>query len=652
MLKRLTTNGPETRSLDIPAENIARLKAIFPEACPEGTVDFRTLGQLVGEDIDDATETYGLTWHGKHGSRQLALIPSAGTLRPSPSDSVNWSETQNVLIEGDNLEVLKLLQKSYTGRVKLIYIDPPYNTGKDFIYPDDYRDTIRNYLELTGQTDGARKKLTSNTESSGRFHTNWLNMMYPRLLLARHLLTDDGVIIVSIDENELPTLRLLCNELYGDECFVAILTILCNPKGRSQDKYFATNHEYIVVYSKRPLPKGFFSVDKDEDQINSEYREIDEGAQYRLLELRNTHRDYGRHNRPNLYYPLFVSEDGTIHLERGSETHKVLPIWNDGFEGCWTWDQPKAKRDLGLLVGRQVKGRWKVYRKSFARGAKRMLKTILDDPQYYTERGQREFNQLFDTKVKLFQSPKSPYLLAQLFETATSGDDLIVDFFAGSGTTAHAVMLQNARDGHRRRFMLVQLPEPIDASNNDQREAALLCDAMDVKPCISELMKERVRRAGRKILLTKRGSNVDVGFRAFGLDTSNIRTWDPRGSNLKQALLDNIDQVKKNRSEDDVLYEVLLKLGLDLCVPVQTHTVAGKDVKVLGSPSVVACLSKHIAHSEVELLACGIGELCKHFTSPNDITVIFRDSAFPDDVAKSNLIAILHQQGLKDIRAL
>ena len=652
MLKRLTTNDPETRSLDIATENIARLRMLFPEACPEGTVDFGTLRQLVGEDDDQANETYGLTWHGKPAARQLALIPSAGTLRPCPADSVDWSDTQNVLLEGDNLEVLKLLQKSYAGRVKLIYIDPPYNTGKDFIYPDDYRDTIRNYMDLTGQTDGARQKLSSNAESSGRFHTDWLNMVYPRLLLARHLLAEDGVIFISIDENELPTLRLICNELYGDECFVAILTILCNPKGRSQDKYFATNHEYVVVYSKKPLPKGFFSVDKDEDQINSEYREIDEGIPYRLLELRNTHREFGRHNRPNLYYPLFLSDNGGVHLEPRRDTHRVLPTWNDGFEGCWTWDQSKSKRDLDLLVGRQVNGRWKVYRKDFGKGAKRMLKTILDDSEYSTERGQREFNQLFDTKVKLFQSPKSPYLLSQLFETATSDDDLILDFFAGSGTTAHAVMLQNARDGHRRRFMLVQLPEPIDTANKDQREAAQFCDAIGVRPCISELMKDRVRRAGRKILQSPGGSNVDVGFRAFRLDASNIHTWDPRGSDLEQALLNNIDQVKKSRSERDVLYEILLKLGLDLCAPMQTHTVAGKCVYVLRSPDLVACLSTHITHSEVEALACGIGELCRHLTIPSEITLIFRDNAFPDDVAKSNLLAILHQQGLEDIRAL
>ena len=652
MLKRLAANDPETRSLDISAANIARLKTLFPEVCPEGTVDFQALRQLLGEDSDDANETYGLTWHGKQGARQMALTPSAGTLRPCHADSVNWDKTQNVLIEGDNLEVLKLLQRSYTGGVKLIYIDPPYNTGKDFIYPDDYRDNIRNYLELTGQIDNINRKLSSNVESSGRFHTDWLNMVYPRLLLARHLLADDGVIFISIDENELPTLRMICNELYGDDCFVAILTILCNPKGRSQDKYFATNHEYVVVYSKRPLPKGSFSVLKDDDQITSEYREGEEGERYRLLELRNTHREFGRHNRPNLYYPLFLSEDGGVHLEQIHDTQEVFPTWNDGFEGCWTWSEAKVRSDLDLLVGRKVNGRWRVYRKDFAKDAERMLKTILDESEYSTEHGQRVFNQLFDTKVKLFQSPKSPYLLAQLFETATADDDLIVDFFAGSGTTAHATMLQNERDGHRRRFMLIQLPEPIDASNKDQHEAAQFCNTIGLRPCLTELMKERVRRAGREIRHSQAGSNLDVGFRTFRLDTSNIQTWDAQGSDLEQALLDNIDQVKECRSEDDVLYEIVLKLGLDLCAPVETHTVAGKFVHFLGSPDLVACLPRRIDHSEVEELACGIGELCKDRTVPSEITVIFRDSAFPDDVVKSNLLAILHQHGLEDIRSL
>jgi adenine-specific DNA-methyltransferase len=476
-MQKFTADSPETQSADLVAGNIEQLKALFPEAFTEGKVDFEVLKQLLGEAVDDREEKYGLNWHGKRRARQIALTPSTGTLRPCPEESVDWDTTQNLMIEGDNLEVLKLLQKSYAGKVKLIYIDPPYNTGKDFVYPDNFQDNIKNYLELTGQVEGG-KKISSNTEASGRFHTDWLNMMYPRLKLARSLLVTDGVIFISIDEKEIQNLRFVCNEVFGEENFVAVITLLCNPKGRSQDKYFATNHEYIVVYSKSPLPKGFFSIAKEEDQIEAEYPEEDDGGKYRLLELRNTHREFGKHNRKNLYYPFYTNDDGEVSLTAEDGLHKVLPHWDDGFEGCWTWDKSKAERDGDLLVALKVNGRWKIYRKSYASGADRMLKTILIDKSFYTERGQKEFNKLFNTKAKIFQSPKSPYLLAQLFQTATSGNDLIVDFFSGSGTTGHAIMSQNAADGGSRRYILVQLPEPLDPENKEQKIAADYCDKL------------------------------------------------------------------------------------------------------------------------------------------------------------------------------
>ena len=518
-MKKITANDPETRSADIVAENIEHLKALFPEAFTEGKIDFEMLKQLLGGKVDDREEKYGLNWHGKRQARRLALTPSTGTLRPCPEESVDWDTTQNLMIEGDNLEVLKLLQKSYAGKVKLIYIDPPYNTGKDFIYPDDYRDNIQNYLELTGQIDGDNRKLSSNTEASGRFHTDWLNMLYSRLKLARNLLCDEGVLFVSIDEKELPNLRIVCNEIFGEECFVAVLTILCNPKGRSQDKYFATNHEYVLGYSKRPLPKGFFAIVKEEEQVEAEYREEDEYGKYRLLELRNTHREFGRHNRKNLFYPFFVTDNGQVFLEEGEGRHEVLPIWNDGFQGCWTWDRLKSEEDLALLVGRKIAGRWKVYRKSYANGADRMLKTIFTDKSYYTERGQNEFNKLFKTKAKLFQSPKSPYLLDQLFQTVTKEGGLILDFFAGSGTTGHAVMTRNATDGGNRRYILVQLPEPLDPRKSDQKAASDFCDQIGKPRSIAELTKERLRRTSNKVKGENPQFDSDLGFRVFKLDS-------------------------------------------------------------------------------------------------------------------------------------
>ncbi len=556
------------------------------------------------------------------------------------------------MIEGDNLEVLKLLQKSYAGKVKLIYIDPPYNTGKDFIYPDDYRDNIQNYLELTGQIDGDNRKLSSNTEASGRFHTDWLNMLYSRLKLARNLLCDEGVLFVSIDEKELPNLRIVCNEIFGEECFVAVLTILCNPKGRSQDKYFATNHEYVLGYSKRPLPKGFFAIVKEEEQVEAEYREEDEYGKYRLLELRNTHREFGRHNRKNLFYPFFVTDNGQVFLEEGEGRHEVLPIWNDGFQGCWTWDRLKSEEDLALLVGRKIAGRWKVYRKSYANGADRMLKTIFTDKSYYTERGQKEFNKLFKTKAKLFQSPKSPYLLDQLFQTVTKEGGLILDFFAGSGTTGHAVMTRNATDGGNRRYILVQLPEPLDPRKSDQKAASDFCDQIGKPRSIAELTKERLRRTSNKVKGENPQFDSDLGFRVFKLDTSNIRAWEPDGDDLEGTLLDTIDHIKSDRSQDDILYELLLKLGLDLCVPIETRTIAGKAVRSIGAGTLIACLDEHMDREEVDSLALGIAEWHKQLEPTDDATVIFRDSAFENDVAKTNLAAILEQHGIRNVRSL
>lgn len=650
-MKKLTAEDPETRSAGILAENVEGLKVLFPEVFTEGKIDFDVLKQLLDGEVDEREEKYGLNWHGKRQARQLALTPSIGTLRPCPADSIDWDTTQNLMIEGDNLEVLKLLLKSYAGKVKLIYIDPPYNTGKDFVYPDNFQDGIKNYLELTGQVEGGAR-IASNTEASGRFHTDWLNMLYPRLRLARSLLCDDGVLMVSIDERELAGLRIICNEILGEECFVSVLTVLCNPKGRSQDKYFATNHEYVVVYGKSSLPKGFFAVAKEEDQIEAEYPEEDEGGKYRLLELRNTHREFGRHNRRNLYYPLYADSEGEVFLERGDGRIAILPNWEDGYEGCWSWEPAKAARDLALLVAREVAGRQKVYRKSYANGADRMLKTILVDKSYFTERGQKVFNALFETRSKLFQAPKSPFLLADLFQTATQQDDIILDFFAGSGTSGHAVISQNAADGGERRYILVQLPEPLDVANKDQKPAAEFCDELSKPRNIAELTKERLRRAAKKIKEENPLFAGDLGFRVFKLDSSNICSWEPDRNDIDQTLLTSVEHLQEGRTEDDVIYEILLKLGLDLCVPIDQRKIAGKEVHSVGCGVLLACLAEKISREEVEALALGIVEWHQELAPAGDTTCVFRDSAFADDVAKTNMAAILEQHGISNVRSL
>ena len=655
-MQKIDVTSPQAQSADLVAGNIEQLKALFPELVTEGpngiAVNVDVLKALVGDaTTTDAEEKYGLNWHGKRRARQLALTPSTGTLRPCPDESVDWATTQNLMIEGDNLEVLKLLQKSYAGKVKLIYIDPPYNTGKDFVYPDNFQDNIKNYLELTGQVEGGQK-ISSNTEASGRFHTDWLNMMYSRLKLARNLLREDGVIFVSIDEKEIQNLRFVCGDIFGEECFVAAITVLCNPKGRSQDKYFATNHEYVVVYSKSPLPKGAFAISKEEDQIEAEYPEEDDGGKYRLLELRNTHREFGKHNRKNLFFALYANDEGDVFLDENDGPHKVLPIWDDGFEGCWTWGGIKVEKDGDLLVARQVNGRWKIYRKSYASGADRMLKTILLDKSYYTERGQKVFNGLFGTKAKLFQSPKSPFLIAQLFQTITSGSDLILDFFSGSGTAGHAAVEQNQADGATRRYILVQLPEPLDAENKEQKTTADYLTRLGKPLNIAELTKERLRRVGKKVREENPLFAGDTGFRVFKLDTSNIRAWNPDRDNLEKTLLDHEEHILPGRTEADIVYELLLKLGLDLCVPIESRSIAGKTVDTIGGGVLLACLTEQITAAEVEALAQGIVAWHKELAPAGNTTCVFRDSAFENDIAKSNLAAILEQYGIANVRSL
>jgi adenine-specific DNA-methyltransferase len=324
-------------SVDLLAERIDQLKDLFPEVFTEGKVDFEKLRATLGDLVDDRPERYTFAWAGKRDAIRLLQTPTRATLVPGREESVNFDETQHLFIEGDNLEVLKLLYKPYFGRVKMIYIDPPYNTGNDFIYPDNYADPLATYLQLTVQQDAIGNLLTSNPETSGRYHSAWLSMMYPRLFYARQLLREDGVIFVSIDEHEVHNLRLLMNEVFGEENFIGQITVLTNPKGRVLSEHLAQTHDYLLVYA-RFAADSELSVPKTEAQIIEEYSEIDEIGRYRLLELRNTHRQFGRFNRRNLFFPLYVNpQNAVVSLEGAEGLIEVKPIWDDGFEGCWTW---------------------------------------------------------------------------------------------------------------------------------------------------------------------------------------------------------------------------------------------------------------------------------------------------------------------------
>lgn len=654
-MKKLSGNDPETQSVDIVAGNIEQLKALFPEAFTEDKIDFDVLKQVLGGTVDEREEKYGLNWHGKRRARQLALAPSTGTLRPCPEDSVDWDTTQNLMIEGDNLEVLKLLQKSYAGKIKLIYIDPPYNTGKDFVYPDNFQDNIRNYLELTGQVEGGMK-ITSNTDASGRFHTDWLNMMYPRLKLARTLLCEDGVIAVSVDDIEVGNLRRVLDELFGEEQFQAQVVVQSNKRGQTY-KQIAKTHEFLILYSKTE-DLELNELEKAVDALPFK----DSIGPFDLWELRNRNPKFGRFNRPNLFFPIYVlptslDECGYSRVSlvpQGKDSVRVIPLNSEGEEGCWRWGTEKiSKCELNakspVLVGRQRRdGEWNIYEKS--RKSTTRVKSIWTETEFINEQGTIELGRIDMGDV--FSHPKPVALIQRCIFMATTPTDVVMDFFAGSGTTGHAVMAQNAEDGGNRRYVLVQLPEPLDPENHDQKTAADFCDKLKRPRNIAELTKERLRRASEKIKDKNPMFAGDLGFRVFKLDSSNIRAWNPDRNDLDQTMLDHQEHILPGRTEADIVYELLLKLGLDLCVPMQSRNIAGKAVGAIGGGVLMVCMSEKLRQEDVEQLAQGIVAWHTELAPAGDTTCVFRDSAFADDVAKTNLAAILQQYGLSNVRSL
>ncbi len=644
-MNKLQPNDPETRSPDLVAENIEKLKALFPELVTEGpdgaAVNVDVLKQLIGDrTVTDADEKYGLNWHGKRRARQLALTPSTGTLRPCPEDSVDWDTTQNLMIEGDNLEVLKLLQKSYAGKVKLIYIDPPYNTGKDFVYPDDFTDNIRNYLELTGQVEGGRK-ISSNTEASGRFHTDWLNMMYPRLKVARDLLRPDGLIFVTIDDSEVHNLRQLMNEIFGDENFVA--NVIWEKKyTRANDaQYFSDNHDHILVFARNRESTRILPQPRSEDQ-ESAYSNPD-----------------GHPKGPWKATPL--------HAKSGTNTAPYV------FRNGVTWAPPPGTfrrysddmmhaMDVANEIWFGSDGNATPSRKSFLADVKQGVTPVTIWPHEevgHNHEANTEVKQLVGAGI--FDTPKPTRLLQRMLQIGTTPNDqdVVFDFFAGSGTTGHAVMAQNAADGGNRRYILVQLPEPLDPENKEQKTAADFCDKLGKPRTIAELTKERLRRAAKKIKEENPDFKGDLGFRVFKLDSTNIREWEPKRDDLEGSLQMSIEHLKADRTEADILYELLLKLGLDLCVRMEELEVRSEELEgkahivySIGGGVLMACLSEKIGRQDVETLGMAIVKWHKKLAPAGDTTCVFRDSAFADDVAKTNLAAILEQHGIANVRSL
>ena len=624
-MEKFVAGAPQTSSADIASDNLERLKALFPEVYAEGKVDFAMLRQILGSAVGDSEEKYGLNWHGKRRARQLALTPSTGTLRPCTGESVNWDKTQNLMIEGDNLEVLKLLQKGYSGRIRVIYIDPPYNTGRDFIYPDNYRNNIENYLKITAQIGGDNRKLSSNPESSGRFHTDWLNMMYPRLILARNLLIENGLIFISCDDNESSNLRCVLDEIFGAENFLSQIVWKKSYGGGSKTKHVVRLHEYTLCYCKQKESLDRLELPPDPKALK--YYKLRDSkyatrGPYRLQPLATTSNDL----RKNLRYKIpYEGED----------------IWP---EKQWQWKRERTMKALedDELVVTSSEGRKQVYYKQYlkdeegsVRGAKPY--SVLNGP--YTQQGTAEIEEIFGDP-KIFPFPKPSSLIAQFVSYGYPSNDFIVlDFFSGSGSTCEAVFRLNQQDGGQRRVISVQIPAPTGRTDFTT---------------ISAIARERVRRVGSEITSNSSESvaSIDVGFRVFKLDTSNIRAWNPRSDMLEDALLAGLDHIESGRTEQDILYELLLKFGLDLCVPIEERTIANKSVHAVGAGTLIACLDKSISNDEVEPLALGIADWHDVLDPAGESTVVFRDSGFGDDVAKTNLTAILEQRGLRNVRSL
>lgn len=642
-MKKIGSHDPETQSANVVEGNIDALRSLFPEAFTEGKIDFEVLKGLLGGAVDEREEKYGLNWHGKRRARQIALTPSTGTLLPCPEESVDWETTQNLMIEGDNLEVLKLLQKSYAGKVKLIYIDPPYNTGKDFVYPDDFKDNLKRYLEITGQTDGDLK-ISSNPESHGRFHTTWLSMMLPRLKLARSLLHADGVIAVSIDDREISNLRLLCDELFGSESYKGTVV---RPTGQTTGQDgggLGSSFDYAVIYAKTPESElsGLPLDDKDLER----YEASDERGNYALWQLRKTGSNDRRTDRPNMYFPI-----------KDPDGNDVFPIGPTGYDSRWRFDKKsydKLDRENFIVWKKRDKegeASWWPYVKTYLEGRTKRASPLWSEIEG-SKKASIDLRALF--KGNVFNNPKPVGFIRRILEIVpnTSKDDLVLDFFAGSGTTAHAVFSQNAFDNGNRRFVTVQLPEPLDIHEKDQAEAAGFCDSINKPRVISEITKERIRRAGQKVRADNPIFAGDTGFRAFRLASSNIQAWEPDASNLENTLLKNAEHLVQGRREQDVLYELLLKLGLDLCVPISTKTIAGRTVHSIGGGVLIACLADGLNKDTVEELANGIVQWRKGLAPAVDTRVVFKDAGFADDVAKANMAAILHQNGITDVRSL
>ncbi|MDO7172616.1 site-specific DNA-methyltransferase [Mariniflexile sp. AS56] len=611
-----------SQSENIVETNIDKLKALFPEIVTEGKIDFKVLQEVLGNELEEGEEYYRFTWAGKANARREAQKPSTGTLRPAPEESVDWDTTQNLYIEGDNLEVLKLLQKSYAGKVKMIYIDPPYNTGKDFVYKDNYKDNLRNYQEITGQVDEEGNKLSTNSDSDGRFHSNWLNMMYPRLRLARNLLKEDGVIFMSIDDNEFQNLIKLANDVFGENNFVENL-VWKRRATPPNDRIIGKNHEYLVIFAKS-IDKLSINLQPRSEKLNSRYSNPDEDPRGNWVASDLSANGKGGRLTESCIFDIKNPETGKLFSPPANK--------------CWLYNREKVEMLISenRIGFRENSGSpfLKRYLSEVRQGS--TLATILDN-HGYSQDSAKEIKTLFSADV--FDFPKPTKLLKTILTTGTKDDEIVLDFFSGSASSAVSILELNSQDDNKRRFIQVQLPEQTDKNSEAFKEGY---------KTITEIGKERIRRASKKIAeeYPEKAKDLDLGFKVFKLDTSNIKAWDGNPANLDESLFDAQDNVKTDRTEHDVLYEILLKYGLDLTLPIEEQQIEGKTVFSVGFGALFICLADTISSKVAE----GIGAW-KEELQPEVCRVVFKDTGFTD-VEKTNSIQILKRFGITEIKSI
>ncbi len=611
----------DLRSHDLASDKRQELLRLFPEVRTEGgKLDFERLKLVLGEAVDTGKERYGMTWPGKAECFKTIQEPSVGTLRPCPEESVNFDTTENLIIEGDNLEVLKLLQKSYAGKVKMIYIDPPYNTGNDFIYPDNYSESLRTYLEYTGQVDAEGRKFGTNTDADGRFHSKWLNMMYPRLYLARNLLREDGAIAVSIDDSEVSKLRQLLDEIFGEENFVCTFSWQRKDTPANDAQGMSVAHEYVLTYARNQELFGRNLLPRTEEQL-ANYKNPDNDP--RGLWTRGS-----LIRREGDYTYSVKRSDGTEVLPPKGSSWRVAPStmarlqaenslwWGKDGDG----DLPFAKKFLSEVQQGVVPTTWWDY--EFA-GSTRNAKA--------------ELKVLFGDSVP-FDTPKPTKLVRRLLSVVTEPNDTVLDFFAGSGTTAQAVLDMNAQEQGERRFITVQLPEPTGRTDF---------------PTISDITKERVRRVIHKLdeadagKLPLDGANKqDRGFRVFKLAESNFTTWNAEvphdAAALTQQLELHIDHVRAGRSQADLLYEILMKSGYALTEPVLELTLAGQKVFSVAQGAFFICLERKLTLEVIRAMAD---------KSPERVVCL--DEGFAkNDQLKANAVQIFKTRGVASFKTV